>query len=139
MTGITFVGPRSNETADDHLIRIAHTAIKGSGDQKNSAHIELILNALREMDEPHKDQPYDPNGSRLVTLVYNFPDSVNRDLELHRYDNVPCARHSFCAMDKFGVLGKVDDSYAGFLIDCFINVKYIYRNSTTLKLFLLIF
>ncbi len=120
MTGILFVGPRDNETDDDHIIRVAHSAIKGSGEQSGIAHLELISSALHEMDDPHGEQPYDSNGSKLVTSVYNLPESVFRDIELYRYDNVPWARHSFCAMDKFGVLGRLDGSYAGFLIDCFM-------------------
>ena len=129
MTGISFVGPRDNETDDDINIRVAHTAIKGSGDQKGIAHLELILSALDEMDNLSSEQLYNSNGSRLTTLVYNLPESVFRDIELHRYDNVPWARHSFCAMDKFGVLGKLDGSYTGFLIDCFMKDIGLTRTS----------
>jgi hypothetical protein len=119
MTGVMIAGPWNNETSDDYVIRIAHKTLRGSGEEQGFAHLELVLTAFQQLDDNHPEQPYDTNGSKLVTSVYNLPESVHRDIELKRYDNVPWSQNSFLAMDKFGIFGKIGDSRAGFMIDCF--------------------
>ena len=133
MSGILFIGPRKGENEHDHFIRMVNTTFHGNEETKGFSHLELVLTAFRQLDDsPERpEHKFDENGIRTVSMLYNLPQSINHDLELNGYTNIPKFYDFFCAIDKFGILGKIGDARAGFMIDCFANSPT--RTSTFLQ------
>jgi len=123
MSFVSVIGPRENENANDHFIRVIHGMYHGSDELKDISHLELVLMAFNQLDasngKPEVDS-YDANGVRKSHIVYNVPESVFRDVEVHRYDGIPHFPDFFSAVDQFGVTGKLGNSPAGFMIDCYL-------------------
>ena len=118
MTNILIAGPLDKETEDDHFTRIIHQVYRGQeGAEKNSAKLELILEAMRQLcgidGKSEKD-------CRLNSKLWNFPESVQKDLELHNYGLHPFPVNVFSVADHFAVLGRLGNSYSGFALDFFL-------------------
>ena len=127
MTGVGLLGIPGG-TNDDYRMSLMYESFRGNGDKNLDGHPltpnhQLVLMAREELErlDMKKDplDQFDKNGARLVTLIYNFPESIEKDLEINDYGITPSSPGLFPYLDSFYITGKLDGIDVGFGIDFF--------------------
>ena len=112
MSGITHIGPTEEQTESDYWIEQIYQSKFGKKEEKSRAELALRLKILDELDNPNKREESVP-----VRRVYNFPESVRKDLAVHDYGKMPFNIHVFPVANSMTILGETEEGSAGINLD----------------------